>query len=240
MAQYVILIYENESTYTDAPPEMLAADEGGAQPVREQVGELGGKILGGEALQPTGTATSIRGDVVTDGPFAETKEALGGFYLIEARTSTRPWPSPSCARRRFGGVEVRPVMDTLAGERYSADDPAGRVRHDGPAVPTRRAVADAHRREWAFVLAATARVARRHRPGRGVRPGRVRRPRSTPGRARACRDNPAAWLTTAARRRAIDAQRRDQTLAREAAAARSSPSVAPAAASRTRGRRDPR
>ena len=49
------------------------------------MGETGGKIVEGRALQPTRTATTIRGDVVTDGPFAETKEALGGYYLIEAR-----------------------------------------------------------------------------------------------------------------------------------------------------------
>ena len=44
----------------------------------------GAKLLGGEALQPTGTATSIRGSEVTDGPFVETKEVLGGYYLIDA------------------------------------------------------------------------------------------------------------------------------------------------------------
>ena len=44
----------------------------------------GAKMLGGNALDATSTATSIRGDIVTDGPFAETKEALGGYYLIEA------------------------------------------------------------------------------------------------------------------------------------------------------------
>ena len=77
-----------------------------------QVAEKGGKILGGDALQPTATATSIRGDVVTDGPFAETKEALGGFYLIEARDLDQALAIAKLCPARFGGVEVRPIMDT--------------------------------------------------------------------------------------------------------------------------------
>ena len=59
----------------------------------------GAKLLGGKALQSTGTATSIRGGAdVTDGPFVETKEVLGGYYLVDAPTSTPPSPSASCAR----------------------------------------------------------------------------------------------------------------------------------------------
>lgn len=78
-------------------------------------GKHAASLRGGEALQPTSTATSVRRDgkgasTVTDGPFAETKEALGGFYLVEAAdldaalTIAKDVPSP------FGGVEVRPVM----------------------------------------------------------------------------------------------------------------------------------
>ena len=78
----------------------------------EQVVELGGKIVGGEALQPTATATSIRGDVVTDGPFAETKEALGGYYLIEAADLDQALAIAKVCPAPYGGVEVRPIMDT--------------------------------------------------------------------------------------------------------------------------------
>ena len=96
MAQYAILIYEAEADYANAG----------------QVGERGAKILGGDALEPTTTATSIRGDIVTDGPFVETKEALGGFYLIEAESLDEAieWAGhiPSA---RFGTIEVRPVVD---------------------------------------------------------------------------------------------------------------------------------
>jgi hypothetical protein len=67
-------------------------------------------IVGGEALQPTSTATSIRGGVVTDGAFAETKEALGGYYLIEAADLDAALAIAKQVPAEFGGVEVRPLM----------------------------------------------------------------------------------------------------------------------------------
>ena len=77
----------------------------------EQIAEPGATMLGGNALQPTTTATSIRGDVVTDGPFAETKEALGGYYLIEAADLDQALAVAKLCPARFGGVEVRPVLE---------------------------------------------------------------------------------------------------------------------------------
>ena len=76
-----------------------------------QVEELGGRIVMGFALQPSTTATAIRGDVVTDGPFVEAKEVVAGFYVLEA-------PDLDVALRiaklnpatRDGGVEVRPLF----------------------------------------------------------------------------------------------------------------------------------
>jgi hypothetical protein len=115
MTQYAILIYENEASYADPAPEAWQQAMEAHGRFAKQVGERGGKILGGEALQPTGTATSIRGDVVTDGPFAETKEALGGFYLIEARDLDHALDIAKLCPAPFGGVEVRPVMDTSGG-----------------------------------------------------------------------------------------------------------------------------
>jgi hypothetical protein len=53
--------------------------------------------------------------VVTDGPFAETKEALGGFYLIEARDLDHALAIGKLCPAPYGGVEVRPVMDTSGG-----------------------------------------------------------------------------------------------------------------------------
>jgi hypothetical protein len=110
MAEYMILIFDDETTWAAAPPEefdrMLAAHNRFA----EQVVELGGKIVSSHALQPSTTATSIRGDVVTDGPFAETKEALGGYYLIEAADLDKALAIGKLVPVLNGGVEVRPVM----------------------------------------------------------------------------------------------------------------------------------
>jgi hypothetical protein len=114
MSEYLVLIYERESGYAEGGPQVW--DEIGQAHSRfaQQVGEKGGKMLGGNALQPTGTATTIRDDVVTDGPFTETKEALGGYYLIEARDLDHALEIAKLCPARFGGVEVRPVMDVSA------------------------------------------------------------------------------------------------------------------------------
>jgi len=115
MAHYAILIYEAESGYANAGEEIWKTLTEAHGRFAGQVGEKGGKILGGDALEPTTTATSIRNDVVTDGPFAETKEALGGFYLIEARDLDHAIEIAKLCPAPFGGVEVRPVMDTSGG-----------------------------------------------------------------------------------------------------------------------------
>jgi hypothetical protein len=110
MAQYVVLIYENESDYANAAPEVYGQVMDAHNRFAEQVTERGGKIAGGNALQSTATATTIRGDVVTDGPFVETKEALGGFYLIEADDLDQAIKIAKMVPAPYGGVEVRPVM----------------------------------------------------------------------------------------------------------------------------------
>jgi hypothetical protein len=110
MSEYLILIYGDEQAYA-------AADDAFSQQLMEahnrfaeQVVEQGAKMVGGNALQATGTATSVRGDVVTDGPFAETKEALGGYYLIDANDLDQALAIAKLCPAPFGGVEVRPVM----------------------------------------------------------------------------------------------------------------------------------
>jgi len=109
MAQYVVLIYENESDYATASPEVYGEVMDAHNRFSEEYAARGGK-LDGQALQGTDTATSIRGDVVTDGPFVETKEALGGFYLIDADDLDQAIKIAGMVPARFGGVEVRPVM----------------------------------------------------------------------------------------------------------------------------------
>ena len=111
MPQYLILLYEDEQSWADASNETSAEILAEHQAFGERYRDA---LRGGSALQPQGTATTIRGwntgtPTVTDGPFAETKEALGGFYLVEAAdldealAIAREVPAP------FGGVEVRPV-----------------------------------------------------------------------------------------------------------------------------------
>jgi hypothetical protein len=115
MAQYLILIYENESSYAEPAPEVWEQAMQAHGRFAEQIVEQGAKMLGGNALQPTMTATTIRGDVVTDGPFAETKEALGGYYLIEAADLDQALAVARLCPAPYGGVEVRPVLDTSGG-----------------------------------------------------------------------------------------------------------------------------
>jgi hypothetical protein len=111
--KYLCLIYSIESQWDTMPRAEYNAVMGEYFAFTEQIRGQG-KYLAGEGLQPTGTATTVRvrkGKIsTTDGPFAETKEQLGGFYLIEAddlndaiQTASR---IPSA---RYGAIEVRPV-----------------------------------------------------------------------------------------------------------------------------------
>ena len=111
MAEYLILIYEDEAQYATASPEVMGEVMQAHNDFAAQVEQRGVKLLGGNALQPTGTATSVRGgSEVTDGPFVETKEALGGYYLIDAPDLDAALAVGKLCPARFGGVEVRPVM----------------------------------------------------------------------------------------------------------------------------------
>ena len=112
MAEYAILIYSDEAQLDDSPAGWAAMmDAHGA--FAKAVADQGATITGGNALQPRGTATSIRGgSVVTDGPFAETKETLGGFYLIDCRDLDQAIAIAKLCPAPAGGVEVRPVQDT--------------------------------------------------------------------------------------------------------------------------------
>jgi len=111
MAQYLILIYEDETQYATASPQVFDEVMQAHNAFAGQVEEHGAKLLGGNALQSTGTATSIRGGSdVTDGPFVETKEVLGGYYLVDAPDLDAALAVGRLCPARFGGVEVRPVM----------------------------------------------------------------------------------------------------------------------------------
>ena len=108
MAQYAVMIWERETPggVADIPPEVLEAH--GNLPNRFK--EEGGRTVAGLALEPTATATSIRGDLVTDGPFIETKEALAGVFVIEARDLDHALALAKLTPIVDGGVEVRPLL----------------------------------------------------------------------------------------------------------------------------------
>ena len=112
MSQYAILIYEDPAFYTNMSPEAWGALVDAHSTFVKQVFELGGSLAGGEALAATTTATTITGaGTVTDGPFVETKEAIGGFYVVEARDLDHALEMAKQCPAPFGGVEVRPVVD---------------------------------------------------------------------------------------------------------------------------------
>lgn len=112
--KYVLLIYGNENMAANMPPEMMQAFQGEYYQYTKKMMEAGVR-LAGEALQPTPTATTIEvrdgKTVTTHGPFAETKEQLGGFFLIEADNLDQAiaW-AEKCPEAKFGKIEVRPVM----------------------------------------------------------------------------------------------------------------------------------
>jgi hypothetical protein len=112
--QYMLLIYGAESAWESRPEseEAIGAEYG------ELAGALRaeGKLLRLDELQPVATATSVQvrnGDTtVTDGPFADTKEVLGGFFLIEAESLDEAieW-AERIPDARYGTIEVRPLVD---------------------------------------------------------------------------------------------------------------------------------
>jgi hypothetical protein len=111
MAEYLILIYGDESVAENAALE----DTNIMMKGHQEFGERNAAALrGGNALQSTATATAIRQDasggfVVTDGAFAETKEALGGYYLVEAADLDEALALAKQVPMPAGGVEVRPI-----------------------------------------------------------------------------------------------------------------------------------
>ena len=111
MSEYLILIYEDEKGYLDGGEDAWKQAMEAHGRFAEQVAARGAKLVGGNGLQPTSTATSVRRDVVTDGPFAETKEALGGYYLIDAADLDEALAIAKLCPAPYGGVEVRPVME---------------------------------------------------------------------------------------------------------------------------------
>jgi hypothetical protein len=110
--QYLLLIYEGETRFGTLSKEALNAEVGDYRAFGK---EFANAIQGGNALQPTGTATTVRvrngQRLTTDGPFAETKEQLGGYYLVDAANLDEALEiAAKIPGARFGSIEVRPIM----------------------------------------------------------------------------------------------------------------------------------
>lgn len=115
MAQYMFILFDPEDWYDRITPEQWVSTMKLHNDFSAAVEAAGATITGGAALERSSTASTVRqpdgGEaLVTDGPFIETKEALGGFYLIECRDMDQALELAKLCPS--GTIEVRPVMDT--------------------------------------------------------------------------------------------------------------------------------
>jgi hypothetical protein len=111
--KYLCLIYDNEASWASMSKEQADAMMGEYFAFTESI-RTSGQYLAGEALKPVSTATTVRvrnGKLsTTDGPFAETKEQLGGFYMVDAKDLNEAIQIASrIPSARTGSIEVRPV-----------------------------------------------------------------------------------------------------------------------------------
>lgn len=112
--QYLLLIY-GEETAEQPPQEAMEAEMEAYNAFGRHISERGA-FIAGEALHPSSTATTVRvrdgRTVTTDGPFAETKEVLGGFYMVEAADLDEAIGyAAMIPGAKHGSVEVRPIFD---------------------------------------------------------------------------------------------------------------------------------
>ena len=123
--KYLLALISEEGGMEDASPEEMKA-------VMDRWSAYGkaavdkGAFLAGEGLQPSATASTVRIEegkepTVTDGPFAESKEQLGGFYLLECKDLDEALEYAKKIPFQNGSVEVRPVMDY---SEFGYEDPA--------------------------------------------------------------------------------------------------------------------
>jgi hypothetical protein len=117
--KYLCLIYEDETAFGKMPKAEAGKMMGEYQAYTADI-KRSGHYLGGNALQPTQAASTVRvrnGKIsTTDGPFAETKEQLGGYYLVEAKDlNDAIQVAARIPSARWGSIEVRPIMEFNAG-----------------------------------------------------------------------------------------------------------------------------
>ncbi len=113
--QYLCLIYDNEEEWQKLPRSEAEKIIGEYSSYTESI-RKSGHYVGGNALQPTHAATTVRvrkGKLATtDGPFTETREQLGGYFLVQAKDLNEAIQLASrIPGARIGAVEVRPIME---------------------------------------------------------------------------------------------------------------------------------
>ena len=114
--KYLLLIYENEASFAG----LSEAEQGKVfQEYMDYSNRIrkSGNYIAGQALQPISTATTVRvkngKTITTDGPFAETREQLGGFYMVEAKDLDEAITlAAGIPAARTGSIEVRPILPT--------------------------------------------------------------------------------------------------------------------------------
>jgi len=113
--RYLLMIYQSEAVHAQYTQEQLGLEYAAYNAFSEEI-QKKGVMTGGEALMPINTATTVRvrdgKALTTDGPFAETKEQLGGFYVLKCKdldeAITYAAKIPAAAD---GSIEIRPIME---------------------------------------------------------------------------------------------------------------------------------
>jgi len=113
--QYMLLIYDAEKTWEDMPEAEKNRLFGEYMKFTNDI-KASGHFIAGDALQPVRTATSVRvrsgKTQTTDGPFAETREQLGGYYLVNAKDLDEATKiAAKIPSATIGTIEIRPVMN---------------------------------------------------------------------------------------------------------------------------------
>ena len=111
MAKYMLLIHGVDEQWEAMTPEQAAEHDAAHRLFRAAAGA---RVVATEELEAASTATTLRGEMITDGPFLETKEVLGGFYLLEAADLDEVVALAKLlpeVRAGHSGVEIRPVVD---------------------------------------------------------------------------------------------------------------------------------
>ena len=114
--RYLLLIYQDEVAHSKWSEQQLAEEYQAYSNLDSEFQKLAVEMQSGEALMPTQTATTVRvrdgNTLTTDGPFAETKEQLGGFYLLNCKNLDEAIAAAAkIPAAQDGSIEIRPIME---------------------------------------------------------------------------------------------------------------------------------